>query len=139
MRRLFAWLIGRRPGADRSLAGRTPKPPELMTDSDWVRHRAPVRQRDETLSAAALDWLADLPDDFRAEALAERFPRIANRFAQLWLDPGLVEHYLDELLQPQRPGRQGFSPEVTAELQSLQVLNEHRLYLSDSAPLPDKD
>ncbi len=123
-------------------AGRTrlahgPKPPELMTESDWVRHRAPRRHRDDSLSPAALDWLARLPDDFRPHALAERFPRIANRFALLWRDPGLIEQYLDELLLPKRPDRQGFPPEVTVDLQSLQVLNEHRLYASDE--LDDQD
>ncbi|HWH84552.1 MAG TPA: hypothetical protein VNU71_20165 [Burkholderiaceae bacterium] len=132
MRRLLAFLTGRRRANEPSFEARAPKAPALMTDSDWIRHRAPLRHRDEALSTDALDWLAEMPDDFRPEALAEQFPRIANRFALLWRDPGLVEHYLDELLMPARPGRQGFPPEVTVDLQSLQVLNEHRLYLSES-------
>lgn len=132
MRRLLAFLTRRRRANVPSSAGRAAKPPALMTDSDWIRHRAPQRHRDESLSADALDWLAEMPDDFRPEALAEEFPRIANRFALLWRDPGLVQHYLDELLMPVRPGRKGFPPEVTVDLQSLQVLNEHRLYLSES-------
>ncbi|MES2990990.1 MAG: hypothetical protein V4844_06190 [Pseudomonadota bacterium] len=110
---------------------RGPKPPELMTDSDWVRHRAPRRHRDETLSNAAVAWLARLPADFRPDALAARYPRIANRLALLWRDPGLIEQYLDELLVPKRPDRQGFPSEVAADLQSLQMLNEHRLYGPD--------
>jgi hypothetical protein len=107
---------------------RGPKPPELMTDSDWVRHRAPRRHRDEVLSDAAVAWLARLPDDFRPDLLAARYPRIANRMALLWRDPGLIEEYLDDLLVARRPNRQGFAPEVASDLQSLQVLNEHRLY-----------
>jgi hypothetical protein len=112
-------------------APRGPKPPELMTDSDWVRHRAPQRHRDETLSDAAVVWLSRLPDEFRPDALAARYPRIANRFALLWRDPGLIEQYLDELLVPKRPDRQGFPSDVTTDLQSLQLLNEHRLYGDD--------
>ena len=98
---------------------------------DWVR--APGRHRDATLSDAALKWLARLPAAFRPHALAQRFPRIANRFALLWCDPGLTEQFIDELLLPKRSDRQGFAPEVTADLQSLQVLNEHRRYASDDA------
>ena len=112
-------------------APRGPKPPELMTDSDWVRHRAPRRHRDETLSNAAVAWLARLPADFRPDALAARYPRIANLMALVWRDPGLIEQYLDELLVPKRPDRQGFPSEVAADLQSLQMLNEHRLYGPD--------
>ena len=108
-----------------------PKPPEQMTDADWVRHRAPRRHRDETLSDAAIAWLARLPADFLPDALAGRYPRIANRMALLWRDPGLIEEYLDELLVPRRPNRQGFPADVAADLKSLQMLNEHRLYGAD--------
>jgi len=93
-----------------------------------VRHRAPRRLRDDELSADAHLWLERVPADFHPDAVAERFPRLINRLALLWRDPGLTEHFLVELLQPARPGRQGFAPEVTVELQSLQVLNDHRLY-----------
>ena len=102
-----------------------------MTDSDWVRHRAPRRLRDDELSADAQKWLERLPEDFHAEALAERFPRLINRLALLWRDPGLTEHFLAELVQPTRPGRQGVALEVMVELQSLQVLNDLRLYVAD--------
>jgi hypothetical protein len=120
-------------GLSKAPARRTPgpKPRELMTDSDWVRHRAPRRLRDDELSSGAQQWLERLPEDFRPHALAERFPRLVNRLALLWRDPGLAEHFLIELTLPTRPGRQGFAPEVTTELQSLQVLNDHRLYIED--------
>ncbi|HWI10990.1 MAG TPA: hypothetical protein VNU48_06645 [Burkholderiaceae bacterium] len=131
MRKLLALLRWPRASARTPPGGRGPKPRELMTDSDWVRHRAPPRHRDEQLSGDARAWLAELPEDFRPAALAERYPRIANRLAQLWRDPGLTEHLLDELVLPRRPGRQGFPPEVMVDLQSLQVLNDHRLYLSE--------
>jgi len=131
MRKLLALLRWPRASARNPSGGRGPKPRELMTDSDWIRHRAPPRHRDEELSDDAIDWLAELPEDFRPAALADRYPRIVNRLAQLWRDPGLTEHLLDELVVPRRPGRQGFPPEVILDLQSLQVLNDHRLYLSE--------
>jgi len=136
MRKLLALLRWPRASAHTPPGGRGPKPRELMTDSDWVRHRAPPRHRDEQLSDDALEWLAELPEDFRPAALAERYPRIVNRLAQLWRDPGLTEHLLDELVVPRRPGRQGFPAEVTLDLQSLQVLNDHRLYLSEDPDQP---
>jgi hypothetical protein len=131
MRKLLALLrwpgtsVRPRPGT------RAAKPRAPMTDADWTRHRAPTRHRDATLSDDAVEWLARLPEDFRPAALAERFPRIVNRLAQLWRDPGLTEHLLDDLVAPRRPGRQGFPADVTVDLQSLQVLNDHRLYLSE--------
>lgn len=133
MRKLLALLRRHVPSTRFGPGTRGPKPRELMTDSDWVRHRAPQRHRDQVLSDGARDWLDQLPEDFRPAALAEHFPRIANRLALLWRDPGLTEHCLDELVCPKRPGRQGFPPEVTLDLQSLQVLNDHRLYLSEEA------
>jgi len=131
MRRILSLLRLPKPSSRRQPGPHGPKPRELLTDSDWVRLRAPERHRDQTLSPGALEWLERLPDGFCPETLAERFPRIVNRFAMLWPDPGLTENYLDELLMPKRPDRQGFPAEVTFELQSLQFLNEHRLYLAD--------
>lgn len=136
MRKLLALLRWPRPSAGDARDRRGPKPRELMTDSDWVRHRAPLRHRDEELSDDAIGWLAHLPEDFRPTALAEQFPRIVNRLAQLWIDPGLTQHLLDDLILPRRPDRMGFPPEVMVDLQSLQVLNDHRLYLSDDPDPP---
>ena len=129
MRKLLALL--KFPQKANAARPRGPKPRELMTDSDWIRHRAPTRHRDETLSDAALRWRRRLPDEAQPDALCARFPRIANRLAVLWRDPGLTEHLLDELTLPQRPGRQGFPPEVSAELQALQLYNEQRLYMAE--------
>jgi len=131
MRKLLALLRWPKASTRYSPGAHGTKPRELMTDSDWIRHRVPPRHRDEELSDDAVNWLARLPEDFRPAALAERFPRVVNRLAQLWQDPGLTEHFLDELVVPRRPGRQGFPAEVTVDLQSLQVLNDHRLYLSE--------
>ncbi len=108
-----------------------PKPPELMTESDWIRHRAPVRHRDESLSPAAGSWALDLPAEIRPVRLCVQFPRIANRLALLWMDPGLTDHCLDELMFSRRPGRQGFPADIQAEIEALHAANELRLYGSD--------
>ena len=110
-----------------------PKPRELMTDSDWVRHRAPKRHRDESLSEAAQRWFQRLPPEARPNRLCAAFPRIVNRLAFLWRDPGLTEHYLEELLVPRRSGRQGFPADVSAELAALLLRNEQRLYVTEDA------
>ena len=105
-----------------------PKPPELMTASDWVRHRLPTRHRDASLSDAAQEWVLRLPPQARPNRLCAAFPRVANRLALLWRDPGLTEHYLDDLLAPRRPGRQGFPSDVSVELLALLLCNEQRLH-----------
>ena len=126
MRKLLDFLKLSWPAATAAPRAFGPKPRELMTDSDWVRHRAPERHRDEELSDAALTWLVRMPSELRPDVLCVRFPRIVNRLAVLWRDPGLTEHYLDELLQPPRPGRLGFPADVAAELQALLACNELR-------------
>lgn len=131
MRRLLGYFRSFRAGLPAPASQRGPKRPELMTDSDWVRHRAPVRHRDEALSDAAQKWSRRLPEAIRPDELCTRYPRIANRLAQLWRDPGLTEHCLDELLSPRRTGRQGFPQPVADELLALQFCNDDRIYESE--------
>jgi hypothetical protein len=116
-----------------------PKPVELMTPADWVRHRVPKRHRDDAVSDATHKWVQRLPPEFRPYRLCAAFPRIANRLAELWRDPGLTDHYLDELLHSRREGRQGFPPAVSAELHTLSLGNEQRLYGSAEPPTPEPD
>jgi hypothetical protein len=134
MRKLFGFfqwlkLVGARA---RRPAG--PKPYEEMTDSDWVRHRAPTRHRDAALSDAARSWMQRLPEQVAPNRVCSLYPRIANRLAFLWPDPGLTEHFLDELLVDRRDGRQGFPPDVTVELLTLHRYNSRRLYVT---PTPE--
>ena len=119
-------LPGWAPAAPRPV--RALGPPAPAGEADWVRRRAPARHRDESLSDAAKKWIERLPEELRPERLVERFPRIVNRLASLWYDAGLTEHFLDELLAPRRPGRQGFSPDIIDELVALQLRNDDRLY-----------
>lgn len=127
MRKLLSLFRLPETTVERALEARRPTPPEQRTESEWISVRAPGRHRDQTLSDAAVRWLARVPEDARPRALAERFPRIVNRFAALWRDPGLMEHFIDELMRPPRRGRHGFPTDVLAELQMLQALNDQRL------------
>ncbi len=87
------------------------RPPELR--------RAPLDPAEAVLSDAAIAWLARLPADVRPEHLPRVFPRIANRMAQVWPSPTLCEDYLRSLTVSDRPGRQGFPPDVMREIGSL--------------------
>jgi hypothetical protein len=116
-----------------------PKDRALMTESDWIRLRAPVRQRDEVLSDAAHAWVQRLAVDLQPHNLCACFPRIANQLARLWHDAGLIDHLLDDLTAPRRPGRRGFPPEVFGELMALKVRNDERLYALEHGDVLDQD
>lgn len=59
----------------------------------------------------------DTPDKY-PYLLEQRYTRILNRIAELWLTPQL-DHYFEELLVDRRGGRQGFAAEVMSELMAL--------------------
>ena len=61
-------------------------------------------------------WLDRLPPAARATALAEAFPKIAERLAILDADAAYAARYLTQLMIDQRGDRQGFPVEVGREL-----------------------
>lgn len=71
-------------------------------------------------------WAVKLPRGVRPLALLRAFPRIANFLAANWSDEKAVRPYLDELFVDQRGNRQGFPPEVIAELFALRSYYEDR-------------
>jgi hypothetical protein len=68
---------------------------------------------------ATVAWLEELPHTVRPNALASRFPRIANSIADLWRRVARCEEYLDSLVVDHRGDRKGFPPEVAQELATL--------------------
>jgi hypothetical protein len=74
---------------------------------------------DAKLSLAAVAWLTELPQDVAPFALANQFPRIANRLSRFWDSPKMIEEYFRELLVDQRGKRKGFSQKVLVELYGL--------------------
>jgi hypothetical protein len=59
------------------------------------------------------------------EQLVERFERVAKKLNEDWGRPPAAE-YLNDLIFPSRPGRQGFPPEVAEEILALKNLHEER-------------
>ncbi|MEO8297609.1 MAG: hypothetical protein ABI574_07335 [Burkholderiales bacterium] len=86
------------------------------TPSNWETVRAPEASFDKTLSNPAMAWLENLAPQVRPQQLAQRFPRIVNRFAQVWPDAELTQRYFDSLMLDDRGTRKGFPPEVMEEL-----------------------
>jgi hypothetical protein len=82
--------------------------------------------------AATLRWAAKLPPDVRPMNLLRQFPRIANFMAAAWSDPDALRPYLDTLFVDRRGDRQGFPPDIMAELFAL------RGYFEELNPLTDK-
>lgn len=53
--------------------------------------------------------------------LVARFPHVARKIEAMWSDAEATADYFTELMIPSRPNRQGFPPEVAAEIMSLSV------------------
>jgi hypothetical protein len=79
-----------------------------------------------------MTWAAKLPRDIRPMSLIRAYPRIANLMATRWTDPTSFRPYIDELFVDRRGNRQGFPPEVMAELFALRGYYEELHPLMDS-------
>jgi hypothetical protein len=89
-------------------------------EDQWKRMRRPKRPTDRALSGTAIDWLLGLPEGVRPQRLSERFPRVVNALAEVWIDPEERQVSLDKLLGGDgRRNRKGFPPEVHQELVAL--------------------
>lgn len=75
----------------------------------------------EGLSDATRAWLEALPMSVRPVALADKYPRIANKLASLWKQPRQCDVYFESLLVDERGGRQGFPQSVALELVTLKT------------------
>lgn len=91
-------------------------------DNDFSHMRKPSDESAARLSADAIRWLGELPEDKRPAMLASRFARIANKIALLWPDDQATAAYLDSLMFDDRGNRQGFPMPVATELGSLREI-----------------
>lgn len=71
------------------------------------------------LLPVAKRWMLTLPPSVRPKALAERYPRLVNRFAAAWQDEPSLNLVFSDLLIDRRGNRQGFPPAVKADLHRL--------------------
>ena len=84
-------------------------PGRIAAKQDWTEHRKALPP--EALLPATVRWMATLPSDFIANALADR-----------WSRPEALTSYLSELLVDTRGGRRGFPVRVLRELHALRAL-----------------
>jgi hypothetical protein len=82
----------------------------------WVALRAPPNEEDRTLVSSTHFWLHSVPSGAHPKRLCHQYPRIANKLAVNWHNKKAAEQILDDLLHDKRGNRQGFAPEITAEL-----------------------
>lgn len=104
----------------------TPPAPlvEWNAQSDQYQRMEP--QNASTLTRETFQWLTKLPLEARPLALAQQFPRVTNRIAELWKWPMQCERYLEGLIIDERGNRKGFPPDVTIELTTLKIhFNTH--------------
>jgi hypothetical protein len=90
--------------------------PGLMTPHYWTQRRRPAVASDRALTGTAIDWLIALPPSLRPKVMSERYPRAVNRLAEAWPDATTRTAALDDLMVDRRGNRQGFPPEVQAEI-----------------------
>jgi ankyrin repeat protein len=70
--------------------------------------------------------------------LVARYPHIAQQIELLWSNADAVADYFSDLMIPRRPNRQGFPPDVAAEIMSLSMAFDRigSLVFADDAPSP---
>ena len=100
--------------------------------------RRPAKQSDVELLPETRTLLAQLPSEVKITRLAVKFPRIANRIAKDWSRPHIIKPYLSSLLIDDRGGRQGFPPNVVAELLRISRYYETHVCPSDDAIASDE-
>lgn len=108
--------------------------PQIRLGVDEYKHLRKTNPANTPLRRT-LEWVDSLPPRVRPKALLRQFARIANLLAATWDDLEHFETYMESLLTDKRGTRQGFPPEVQAELSTLEV---YRLAIQGSdSPLGD--
>ena len=95
-------------------------------DEVWSQARRALRPQDQSLLGPSRRWLQRLPPRRRPARLAAHYPRVVNRIALCWSDPGLSMQVLTDLLTDRRGGRSGFAAPIVHELRRLQRFNAER-------------
>jgi hypothetical protein len=92
-------------------------------ESKW----APVRKAKpaNVLLPGTRRWLEMLSMDVQPQALATKFPRLANRIAADWSIPDACRTFIYDLLVDRRGGRMGFPQDVLQDILALRALYSH--------------
>ncbi len=91
-----------------------------MNEHDRREDSAPEEYDVAGLREELLDYLGEHRDAY-PKAIEAKFPRILARIVELWGKPDL-DAFLGSLMVSDRPGRQGFPPDVAMEVFRLATL-----------------
>jgi hypothetical protein len=117
-KRPMTYNLHRAPGrVTEAVSANLPSPQAPAQSEVAQRRQAPVTAN--RLLSSTIDWLASLPPNLRPLALATKFPRVANRIAKEWCEPGACRRDFDDLVYDKRGTRRGFPPDVYVELLAL--------------------
>ena len=86
-----------------------------------------VEVQPKELSREAVRWLLALKLMGSLRAIPVMYPHILGHLVSIWADPRGADRYLNGLLLTSREQRQGFPPQVVAELVLLRDKNSKRL------------
>jgi hypothetical protein len=100
-----------------------------VQQENWEPKRQPKIASDLKLSDEACTWLMSLPANVRPLHLARQFPRITNRFAEVWKRPVICDKIFDELMLDHRGTRKGFPLEVAKEITDLRGYYNTEVYV----------
>jgi hypothetical protein len=64
----------------------------------------------------------------KLDEVADRFPRVLNRIAEIWKRPLMADRYFEELLHDTRGSRAGFPLCVLAEISELKGYHSTYVY-----------
>ncbi len=111
--------------------------PPVAAELDWTALRQPRDPATQSLTPAALKWLAQLPREVRPLELFHSYARIGNQLAAL-ANPAAVSAFVGELLIDKRGNRQGFPGGIALELSRLQefLLQSLQAAAADLPPVP---
>ena len=93
----------------------------VKQDENWSAKRGPELPSDRKLTNETCTWLVALPPEVRPLLLARKYPRIANRIADVWQRPVNCDKVFEDLMIDHRGTRQGFPVEVAKEITELRA------------------
>jgi len=113
----------------------TPPPADSGEPVDWNQYRAPPQDGDRVLLSETHVWLRRIPTPLHPKHLCRYFPHVANRLAQAWDHPDVVDRIFDDLMVDRRGRRKGFSDRVQMEIRRLQQFHDRRPRFERLRPL----
>ena len=102
--------------------------PSAASQMDYSKLRSQQEKDKLEIGSAGRALLASIEESARPKELAELFPRIINRMAELWRKPHQMNSYFEELLTSNREIRKGFPFSILEELCTLKDYYQTKVY-----------